>query len=112
MTWRSVTTKRSLVVETFEPISKEDLLKVVELAKVSPALAEYIKFFSLFRMSFLGHIERDELVDNQLNQIIDQFDRDGKVQLPPNYETARNLLLKIREKKDFELIFRALLVLD
>ena len=95
--------------KVFQPMEEEDLLKIKELLKEKSQLVEYIKSLSLFRMSILGYTDKDESNLVKLDAIIDRvaLNRDdiyGEILLPENFETARRILLKLREERDFNRI--------
>lgn len=90
-----------------QPIKEEDLLKIKELLREeSEFLTEYVESLCLFRMSVLGYADEDKLNAERLDGIIDRFDQDkdihGKVRLPDKFEIARDILLRMKEKRDFD----------
>ena len=67
-------------------------------------LTEYVERMSLFRMSVAGHIPEDKVNTERLSDLIQRVGRDEFGRLPGEFEIARNLIIRMREKRDFEFV--------
>jgi hypothetical protein len=96
---------------TVEPIREEDFAVIKELlSRKSDLLSKYIKNLCFFRMSIYGFINESKLHIEELDKIIDKIDQKRedhhRIQLPREFEIARVILLRIRERQDFEKVLK------
>jgi len=89
--------------ETLQP-REEDLQKLREMLREGSDLAEYVEGLCLFRMSVIGLVQEDKANTGRLSDLIYRLGRDELGRLPGEFEIARDILLRMREKRDFELV--------
>ena len=90
--------------QILQPIREEDLQKLRELLreKFDLALAEYMERLCLFRMSVVGHIKEDKMNTERLFELVHKVERDELGRLPSEFEISRNIIIRMKEKRDFE----------
>ncbi len=97
--------------QVIQPIEKDDILKLRKILREnSNYLTEYVENLCLFRMSFFGYIDKDKSYSQKLDEINDKFNQNKnineKVKLPAEFEIVRNILLRIKEEPDFNMILK------
>lgn len=97
--------------QVVEPIKENDILKLRKMLKDnSNFLTEYVENLCLFRMSVFGYIDEDNSHSQKIHEIIDRFDQNKdareKVKLPNEFETARNILLRMKEEYHFNRVLK------
>ena len=87
------------------PIPEGDFQRLFELLRKKPPFREYVQRVCRLRMFILGYATEDEQSDERLYSIMDELgqkDVYGKFRLPEDFEAAREILVKMQEKKDLD----------
>ena len=90
--------------QVLRPIREEDFERLKGILREKSDLAEYVKRMCLFRMSVVGHTTEDRMNVEKLSDLIHRVGQDEFGRLPSEFEISRDILLRIREKGDFESI--------